>query len=105
MAGTKSINGFTIVGSEKIPSPQKNLPTEKQLSVGHAIGDETHVALFEKQWKSKTITTKHYINFERKFVNAKKQHAVFTFSILVECVPLLSDALVKLVAEHKKLTK
>ena len=41
----------------------------------------------------------------RKYVNAKKQHAVFTFSIPVECVPLLSDALVQLVAEHKKLTK
>ena len=105
LAGTKSMNGFTIIGNEKIQSPQKNLPTEKQISVGYAIGDETHIALFEKQWKSKTITTKYYINFERKYVNAKKQYAVFTFSIPVECVPLLSDALVKLVAEHKKLTK
>ena len=35
------MNGFPIIGNEKIQSPQKNLPTEKQLSVGHAIGDET----------------------------------------------------------------
>ena len=67
-----SMNGFTIIGNEKIQSPQKNLPSEKQLSVGHAIGDETHIALFKKQWKSKTITTKYYINFKRKYVNAKK---------------------------------
>ena len=52
LKGTESRNGIKIVGTERIQKKKKNstVPKGKQITLGYAIGDDTHMCLVDKQW-------------------------------------------------------
>ena len=89
--GTESRNGIKIVGTERVQKWKKStVPKGKQITLGYAIGDDTHACLVDKQWgQGSTATVRRYLRFERKYVDRNKKMAEFSFDIPQGCIPNL----------------
>ena len=76
------------------------VPKGKQITLGYAIGDDTHMCLVDKQWgQGLTATVRRYLRFERKYVDRNKKMAEFSFDIPQGCIPYLRKGLDDIEAE------
>jgi len=103
--GTKSVNGFTILNTEKVKKDlSRKPPHEAQITNGYAIGDNAHVCLITKKWgDDDTASNKHFVQINRKYQNARKEHGIFSYSFPYECTDLLVEGLANLKKEHAKI--
>ena len=102
LKGTESRNGIKIVGMERIQKKSKSsmVPKGKQITLGYAIGDDTHMCLVDKQWgQGLTATVRRYLRFERKYVDRNKKMAEFAFDIPQGCIQHLRKGLDDIDAE------